>query len=96
MNKMLHNLTLHTLGACALMIAAGSGNVNLVGAVGNATTGRLGDVLVNSSGATTPDTVANKSICQELCIDEARPRMVGKVPKVTTVMPGRAMDIPKA
>ena len=24
MNKMLHNLTLHTLGACALMIAAGS------------------------------------------------------------------------
>ncbi|MFF7057996.1 filamentous hemagglutinin N-terminal domain-containing protein [Achromobacter spanius] len=36
-----------------LTIGAGNGNVNFVGAVGNATTARLGDVAINSSGATT-------------------------------------------
>ena len=36
-----------------LTIGAGNGNVNVVGAVGNATTARLGDVAINSNGATT-------------------------------------------
>ena len=36
-----------------LSIGAGNGNVSFVGAVGNATTARLGDVAINSSGATT-------------------------------------------
>ena len=36
-----------------LTIGAGNGNVNVVGGVGNATTARLGDVAINSNGATT-------------------------------------------
>ncbi|MDH0737390.1 filamentous hemagglutinin N-terminal domain-containing protein [Achromobacter spanius] len=36
-----------------LSIGAGNGNVSFVGAVGDGTTARLGDVAINSSGATT-------------------------------------------
>ena len=49
MNKMLHNLTLHTLGACALMIA-GLGLVAVLAACGSSV--KLDDVPVEDRTGT--------------------------------------------
>src|SRR5690606_29897776 len=50
--------------------------------------------LPNNKGATKPATIAKTSICIVLCTDDAMPLKFGKMLRVTTVIPGSAIDMP--